>query len=255
MSEIKGNAAGSSHSLYRTIFYVIGGMALIVAAFVAALLIQTPAGQPVGAFLSWLFAANSVQIMWYITRSAGFTAYLLLWLSVAWGLAVGSKAVDKILHRAYTYDFHQFISLLALAFLGLHVGVLLFDRYQPYSLAQILIPMLSPYRPLWVGVGVLAFYLCLLVTVTFYLRSRIGMKAFRSIHVLSLVAFLGAAVHGLFSGTDSSLPSVLILYAFTFGSTALLMVYWLAQVAQRKRNKAAPSLGARQPAVVRVEQR
>jgi DMSO/TMAO reductase YedYZ heme-binding membrane subunit len=87
------------------------------------------------------------------------------------------------------------------------------------------------------------------------------MKAFRAIHVFSLVAFLGAAVHGLFAGTDSSLPSVLILYAFTFGSTVLLMAYWLVQVAQRNRKKAAPTTGGvrqpvglqAKPAVVRVE--
>jgi len=62
-----------------------------------------------------------------------------------------------------------------------------------------------------VGLGVIGFYLILLVTVTFYIRSRIGMKAFRAIHLLSLVAYRGAVIHGFFSGTDSSLLAAQLL--------------------------------------------
>ncbi|MDD5369066.1 MAG: ferric reductase-like transmembrane domain-containing protein [Anaerolineaceae bacterium] len=212
----------------------LGGTIILVTVFmVATLLMQAPVGSSVTGFLSWLFAADSVQVMWFITRAAGFTAYILIWLSVAWGLAVSNKILDHLLHRQITYDFHQFISLLAIGFLLLHIGILLFDRYLPYSVLQILVPFLSPYRPLWVGIGVIAFYLTLLVTVTYYLRGRIGMKAFRSIHVLSLVAYLGASIHGFFSGTDSSLISVQYLYAGTFLATVFLMVYWLIFLAQK----------------------
>jgi len=75
------------------------------------------------------------------------------------------------------------------------------------------------------------------VTVTFYLRNRIGSKAFRSIHVLSLVAFLGAAVHGFFSGTDSSLWVTQWLYAGTLLSVVFLTSYWLIVMLQRKQGR------------------
>src|SRR5512135_3740272 len=104
-----------------------------------------------------LFAANSVQIWWYITRAAGLIAYLLLWLSTAWGLAVSSRIFDPYLQRNYTYDFHQFISLLAIGFLGLHLTVLLLDHYLPFSITQVLVPFTSTYRTLWVGIGGIAF--------------------------------------------------------------------------------------------------
>jgi sulfoxide reductase heme-binding subunit YedZ len=191
-----------------------------------------------------LFATNSLQIMWFITRSAGLTAYLLLWLSVAWGLAVSSKILDVILHRAITYDFHQFISLLAIGFIILHIGILMFDRYLPYSLAQILVPFLSPYRPLWVRVGVIGFYLTLLVTVTFYLRKRIGMNAFRVIHMLSLVGYLGVTLHGFFSGTDSSLVTVMALYGGTFLVVVLLTAYWLWVLVRKNRPHTAAQKAA-----------
>jgi len=220
--------------------YILTGVLLLGAAGTFILLLQTPLGSPVTGFLGWLFSTQSTQTFWYITRSAGLTAYLLFWLSTAWGLAVSSKILDTILHRSFTYDFHEFLSLLAIGFSLLHVAVLLFDRYLPYSLAQILVPFLSPYRPVWVGLGVIGLYLTLLVTVTFYLRSRIGMKAFRGIHLLSLAAYVGVTLHALFAGTDSSLVTVIGLYASTFLATVFLIAYWLFRRFQNNRRKSTP---------------
>jgi len=197
-------------------------------AALAVLVLSIPAAAPLRLVLDRLFAFSSQQAMWYITRAAGIMAYLLLWFSTVWGLAIPSKIFSDVLNGEFAFDFHQFISLLALGFLGLHVFILTADRYLPYSLAQVLVPFISPYRPVWVGIGSLAFYLTLLVTVTFYLRKRIGMKSFRYIHYSSLLAYLGAVVHALFAGTDSSMPVTLILYAGTFLVVVFLLAYWLA---------------------------
>ncbi len=180
----------------------------------------------------WLFALDSVQIWWYVTRSAGLTAYLLLWLSTAWGLLVPSKMIDPYLQRNFTFDFHQVLSLLAVGFMLLHVVVLLFDHYAPFSVLQALVPFTSTYRPLWVGIGGIAFYLSLLVTITFYLRRRIGARAFRAIHLLSLVGYAGATLHGLFSGTDAPLAAVAWMYKISFLSIAFLTAYWLFALVQ-----------------------
>ena len=137
--------------------WILGAGLVLAAGLVVLLVALSPASRVVNNFLVWAFAVDRVQVMWYITRAAGLLAYVLLWLSTAWGLAVSSKILDPLLHRAFTYDFHQFISLLGIGFLFLHLGVLLFDRYLPYSIAQVLVPFLSPYRPLWVGVGGIAF--------------------------------------------------------------------------------------------------
>jgi hypothetical protein len=112
--------------------------------------------------------------------------------------------------------------LLSIVFILLHVGVLAVDRYLPYSAWQILVPFLSPYRPFWVGIGVLAFYITLLVTVTFYLRNRIGMRLFRLIHVLSLVGYLGVTLHGLYAGTDRPTAAILPIYLREMGATPLI---------------------------------
>jgi sulfoxide reductase heme-binding subunit YedZ len=188
-------------------------------------------------FLSKLFAINSLQFWWYLTRAAGLMGYFLLWLSTAWGLVVSSKILDTFMERAFTYDFHEYLSLLGLGFIAVHVSVLMADQYLPYSIWQVLVPFLSPYRPLWVGIGVITFYLSLLVTVTFYLKKHIGMSAFRKIHYLSLVAYVGATVHGLYGGTDSVLPLANFLYKGTFLVTLFLVAYWIVLLLLRKQEE------------------
>ncbi len=185
--------------------------------------------------LSALFAVNSIQFWWYITRAAGLMGYFLIWLSTAWGLVVSSKILDRFVERAFTYDFHEYLSWLGLAFIGVHVIVLMADKYLPYTVWQVLIPFLSPYRPLWVGIGVIAFYLSLLVTITFYLKAKIGASAFRKTHYLSFIAYFGATLHGLYAGTDSVLPAASLLYKGTLLITLFLSVYWVVMFYFRKR--------------------
>jgi predicted ferric reductase len=190
---------------------------------------------PFKSLFTWLFALDTVQAMWYLTRAAGLIAYLLLWLSTVWGLVVASKIFDPILHRAFTFDIHEFLSLFAIGFTLLHIVVLLGDQYLPFSLAQVLIPFAAPYRPVWVGLGVIGFYLTLLVTVTFYLRTRIGQKTFRSIHLISFLSYAAVTGHALYAGTDSVLWSAKLIYAVTALVIVFLTVYWYLMVRLKPR--------------------
>jgi methionine sulfoxide reductase heme-binding subunit len=187
--------------------------------------------------LSNLFAIDSLQFWWYLTRAAGLMGYFLIWLSTAWGLLVSTKILDPIMERGFTYDFHEHLSWLGLAFIGVHVIVLMADKYLPYSIWQVLIPFLSPYRPFWVGLGVIAFYLSLLVTVTFYFKKKIGMIFFRKIHYVSLVAYSGATLHGLYAGTDGILSIANLLYKGTFLVTLFLVAYWIVLLYFRKQEE------------------
>lgn len=222
------------------------GLIILVASVFAAVLgviwiSQAGAGQSIAEAVSTLFAVNSVQAWWYVTRAAGLTSYILLWLSMVWGMAISSKIFTPAVEGTYSYDFHEFLSLLGLGFVLLHVAVLLLDKYLTFSVWQILIPFVDSYRPLWVGLGVIGFYIFLLVTVTFYMRQAIGSQAFRSIHVLSLLGYLGATLHGLYAGTDSALPITTLIYAGTFLVVVFLTVYWLVmrQMSKPAEKKAA----------------
>jgi sulfoxide reductase heme-binding subunit YedZ len=223
-----------TYPAWQVLTSILATFVFIGLIFMVTILALTPTGQNLGNYLRWLFGADSVQIWWYVTRASGIIAYLLLWFSTILGLAVTSKYLDGLLDRLFTYDFHEFISLLSVAFMLVHVLVLIFDRYLPYSLLQILVPFISPYRPFWVGVGVVAFYIILLVTVTFYLRNRIGARTFRVIHVLSLLGYVGVTLHGYYAGTDTALPSMQIIYKLSGLAVLFLTVYWLALLGLRK---------------------
>jgi len=212
---------------------------LLVGLIFVGMLVAISLGQSLGGAsfaqrIQSLFAMSSTQIWWYVTRASGLTGYFLLWLSMVWGFAIPTGFIRPVLENLFTYDFHEHLSLLGLGFVLVHIAVLLFDKYLPFSIFQILIPFIDTYRPLWVGLGIVSFYLLLLVTFTFYLRQKIGSKAFRSIHILSLVSYLGTTLHGLFAGTDSALPITMVIYAGTFLIVVFLTVYWLIMRTFRK---------------------
>ncbi len=233
----------------KSIVLAIIAGALFITLLLMLWYLSSPLGAPASHTLTSLFATDSVQSWWYITRAAGLTAYFLLWLSNAWGLALSTKILKPILETMFTFDFHEFLSLLGLGFVLLHVIVLMFDKFLPYNLLQILIPFTGTYRPFWVGLGIIGFYLFLLVTVTFYLRQRIGQKAFRFIHVFSLAGYLGVTLHGLFAGTDSALPIAKVLYGFTFLIMLFLTVFWFVMNRLNRPTPVPAPAAAKKPQV------
>ncbi len=232
----KSNSTGGQILKFLAIMGFVG---IIFVGLLAALwLSQTTSGTTMVNSLQSLFAMDSVQAWWYVTRAAGLTSYFLLWLSMVWGMAISTKFFHPTIDGSYSYDFHEFLSLLGLGFVLLHVAVLMLDQFLPFSIWQIIVPFIDTYRPFWVGLGIIGFYLSLLVTVTFYMRKIIGAQAFRSIHTLSLVGYLGATLHGLFAGTDSALPVAKLLYGGTSLVILFLTIYWLVTLELNKREKA-----------------
>ena len=226
---------------WTNIFYVVATLVLGTTALAVGLLAtQLGTGASPLQIISDFFALDSVHIWWYISRASGLMGYLLVWLSTLWGFAISSKILDPFLERAFTYDFHEHLSLLSIGFMILHVVVLLLDKVQPLSLTEVLIPFTASYRPFWTGIGIIAFYLSILVTVTFYIRSLISMKTFRKIHYLSIAAYVGGLFHGLYAGTDSALTWTQMMYWGTFLSTVFFSVYWLVIVRSKKKITANP---------------
>ncbi len=213
------------------LFLLAGGIVVLAAGLLA---LRTGVIASPLKLLNDLFALDNIHLWWYISRASGLMGYLLLWLSTLWGFAVSSKVFDSFIERMFTYDFHEYLSLLGLGFVGLHALVLTLDRVEPFSLTEVLFPFISGYRPFWTGIGIIAFYLSALVTVTFYIRSKISMKTFRAIHYLGIAAFAGALFHSLYAGTDSALTWVQGMYWGTFLSTVFFLVYWLGSLWLKK---------------------
>jgi predicted ferric reductase len=160
---------------------------------------------------------------WYLSRAAGLVAYLLLWLSITLGLAITNRLVRAWPGGPTALDLHQFCSLLALGFALFHGLILLGDRYINYTLAQLVIPFADgDYRPFWVGLGQLSFYLAILITFSFNARRFIGLRAWRILHYASFALYAMVTAHGIGAGTDSTMPMVLALYIIAAATTFFL---------------------------------
>jgi len=184
---------------------------------------------------------------WYLSRASAFVAYVLLWWSMVLGLSITNRLARLWPGGPAAADLHEHASLLGLAFGVLHALVLLGEQYIGYTLPQILIPFGSVnYEPVWVGLGQISLYLMALVIFTFYIRRWIGARAWRLIHFLSFLVFALALVHGVFSGSDSSLPWAIWMYAGTGASVLAMTIYRI--VARR-----GPTTSRAQPGIVRGE--
>lgn len=169
--------------------------------------------------------AGQTKSFWYLSRSSGFVAYLLLWGSVAWGLLLTTKLAKGKVRPAALLNAHQFLSNLALGFALFHGLVLMGDRYLSFPLAAVLVPFAGAYEPLLVAFGQIALWLSLLLILSFYVRRQIGQRVWRLLHYLSFVVYFAAWVHAYFLGTDSTLLGVKVLYAVTAWVIVFLTLY------------------------------
>ncbi len=142
--------------------------------------------------------------VWYLMRASGLAALAMLALVVLIGLALRVRLWKDRLERWRVYDVHLTVSVLLGVFLGLHLVLVFLDRIVPFSLADMLIPLHDAYQPLWIGAGIVAFYLLLVVWGSSLIRSRLGYSLWRKIHPVALVALGLVALHALYAGTDGS---------------------------------------------------
>lgn len=156
---------------------------------------------------------------WLLARASGFTAYILLTLSVLAGLAVKSRPFRSI-HPAAQTDTHRAFALAGLAMLVLHGVALVLDQTVRLPLYALVVPFTSGYRPAAVALGVLAAELTALVYWSFSLRRRIGVRAWRRLHWLTYAIFLGATIHGLTAGTDTGRGWANAIYIGAAGTVA-----------------------------------
>jgi predicted ferric reductase len=160
---------------------------------------------------------------WVILRAAGIGAYLMLFLSVAWGLVATTSVMGKKVSKASAVAVHQFVSSIALVLLGVHVGGVLLDRFVPFHPLDIVIPLHSAFRPVAVAFGIVAMYLAVVVLVSSWMRKRIGTMLWRRLHGLAAPAFTLSMAHGIFTGTDTIRPWMWWIYVAS-GGTVLFLV-------------------------------
>lgn len=120
--------------------------------------------------------------LWYIARGTGFVAVGLLTISVTLGILTTMRWSAPRWPRFVTATLHKNISLLSVVFLATHIATTLLDPVSPVHLLNAIVPFTGRYRPLGIGMGVVAVDLLGALVITSLLRRRIGYRVWRAVH-------------------------------------------------------------------------
>ncbi|MFZ0323084.1 MAG: ferric reductase-like transmembrane domain-containing protein [Actinomycetes bacterium] len=161
--------------------------------------------------LSWLSQGSA---LWYLNRATGLVDLVLFTLVVVMGVVATARTAPRWWPRFATVSLHRWLSLLAVALLGVHVAAAVMDSYVDLHWLDVVVPFASSYRTFWLGLGTIAFDLFAAVVITSLARHRIGPRTWRTVHLLAYAAWPVAVVHGLGTGTDAStLPVIALTFA------------------------------------------
>ncbi len=149
-----------------------------------------------------LLAAAGGSTYWYLTRSTGAMALLLLSIAIALGVIDVQRWSTPRWPRFVLDSLHRNVSLLALAFLVAHILTSVLDSFAPIGLVDAFIPFAGSYRPFWLGLGAVSFDLILAVIATSLLRARMGYGTWRAVHWLTYASWPIALLHGFGTGSD-----------------------------------------------------
>jgi DMSO/TMAO reductase YedYZ heme-binding membrane subunit len=177
---------------------------------------------------------NSSTALWYTSRATGVVALLLLTAVMLLGLLVAARPIRwrllpsgaqpggtggrppgrqlglPGLPRFAVSGLHRNLSLLATAFVAIHVLTAVTDGYVNIPVTAAVVPLTSPYERFWLGLGAVSFDLMLAAVVTSLLRRHLSRKAWRAVHLTAYVSWPVAWFHSVFSSGD--LQHGLLLY-------------------------------------------
>ena len=149
---------------------------------------------------------------WYITRAAGFVASGLLVLLILSGIGLVTGYTFRFFEPLTAWAVHKAIGVSFGIALAIHIVVLLFDTYAPFSIAAVLFPFVSNYQPItfygihlgsfFVALGVFALYGVIVIMLSSYIWIDKKPKRWKLLHLLSYLVAVCAYFHALYLGTD-----------------------------------------------------
>ena len=175
---------------------------------------------------------NSSTALWYTSRATGVVALLLLTAVMLLGLLVTRQGRLPGLPRFAVGGLHRNLSLLATAFVAVHVLSAVTDGFVNIPVTAAVIPLTSPYERLWLGVGAVSFDLMLAAVVTSLLRRHLSRKTWRAVHLTAYVSWPVAWLHSIFSSPDMR-HGELFLLAVACALVVVIAVGWRLAAAAR----------------------
>ncbi len=169
----------------------------------------------------------SSQVLWFATRGAGIVSLLLFTAVVCLGILTSGRWQARGWPRFLTAELHRSLALVSVAFLGLHIATAIVDPYTSLGLASAILPLASPYRPFWIGLGVVALDLVLALTLSSLFRARLGPRVWRTIHWSAYTFWPIALLHGIGAGSDAFAGWMLGLDAACLTAVGLAIMWRL----------------------------
>jgi hypothetical protein len=160
---------------------------------------------------------------------------------VAIGLALTLHIQSPRWPRIINSELHNFISLLALIFAGVHILAVWIDPFTHFGWNEVFIPFASHYRPLWLALGNISLYIGIAIGISTWLRPHIGYKLWRRLHVLTLLLYALVVVHGIAAGSDTRTEWGAAIYAISVLLIGTLLIVRLMKPATAQ-NRAHPVL-------------
>ncbi|KQQ28707.1 ferric reductase-like transmembrane domain-containing protein [Frondihabitans sp. Leaf304] len=142
--------------------------------------------------------------LWALGRGTGVASLVLFTVSVLLGVVTRSGRPLPGLPRFAVTLVHRNVSLAATLLLVVHIVSLLFDPYAQLTLLDTIVPFFGEYRPVWQGLGTLAFDLVFVIVATGLLRHRIGNRVFRAVHWSTYALWPIALAHAIGNGTNGT---------------------------------------------------
>ncbi len=156
--------------------------------------------------------------LWYLTRSTGIVATVLMLASLSWGFVFSSRETGKRLRPAWWLDMHKGLGGLALVFTAVHLLAAFADTDLGVSLATVFVPGAAASQTTAFTWGVLAFYGLVIVVFTSWPKLLFRRRTWRVVHLLSVPATALACVHAYQLGSDSHSPAFELLLVLAVGA-------------------------------------
>jgi sulfoxide reductase heme-binding subunit YedZ len=178
------------------------------------------------------------RAVWYLMRGSGVTALLLLSGVLVLGVLTSRQSSLPTLPRFATMALHRSVSLLAVAFLAIHVTTAVTDPYAQVRLVDAAVPFAGSWQPLMLGLGTLSLDLLAAVIISSLAIRRLSRRTWRTIHWLGYATWPLAFVHSLGMGSDSGTLWLRALSIVSFASVTAAVLWRVDRSAYVRR---APS--------------
>jgi len=203
---------------------------------------------------------SGTTAFWYASRATGIVSLLLLTAVLVLGILVNRQGRLPGLPRFAVTSLHRNISLLAVAFIAVHVLTAVLDTYVNIPILSGVVPFASSYERGWLTLGAISFDIMLAMIITSLLRGRLNRVLWRGVHLLAYLCWPVAFAHSIGSSRDLQhgwLLDLSIACALMVAAAALWRLAHAARQLPRAARVAAilarhsPPTGTRGPARAR----